>query len=34
MNDDTKVLDKVVSIDDKRIKNHLDVLVQGKLHHR
>ena len=28
MNDDTKELDKVVSIDDKRIKNHLDGLVR------
>ena len=31
MNDDTKVLDKVVSIDDKRIKNHLDVLVRDSV---
>ena len=31
MNDDTKVLDKVVSIDDKRIKNHLDGLVRNSV---
>ncbi len=31
MNDDTKVLDKVVSIDDKRIKNHLDELVRDSV---
>ena len=31
MNDDTKVLDKVVSIDDKRIKNHLDGLVRDSV---
>ena len=31
MNDDTKVLDKVVNIDDKRIKNHLDGLVRDSV---
>ena len=31
MNDDTKVLEKVVSIDDKRIKNHLDGLVRNSV---
>ena len=31
MNDDIKELNKVVSIDDKRIKNHLDGLVRNSV---
>ena len=31
MNDDTKELNKVVSIDDSRIKNHLDGLVRNSV---
>ena len=31
MNDDNKELNKVVSIDDKRIKNHLDGLVRDSV---
>jgi len=31
MNDNTKELNKVVSIDDKRIKNHLDGLVRDSV---
>ncbi len=31
MNDDTKVLNKVISIDDRKIKNHLDGLVRNSV---